>query len=113
MLQIGQVAGYLAGFCLMMLGIISADFWSIHIVWAAINVFALAFFMIFVSTVLVSDPRYWRSVGVVGFAVAAINIVFGISVNIPIMEWVAIFGAVLFMGLLAVNMLKIKRKMVK
>ncbi len=109
MLRIGQVSGCIAGFCLIMTGIFSEDFMSLHMIWSAINVIALCYFTTFVSVALIIHSKFWRPVAIVGLTVATIDMVFGLGINIFIMEWLAIFGTLLFVGLLAANMLKIKK----
>ncbi len=109
MLRIGQVSGCIAGFCLIMTGVYSEDFMSLHMIWSAINVIALCYFTTFVSVALIVNSKFWKPAGFIGFGIATIDMIFGLGINIFIMEWLAIFGTILFVGLLAANMLKIKK----
>nr|MDO8114407.1 hypothetical protein [Candidatus Sigynarchaeota archaeon] len=110
LLRIGQTSGFISAFCLFMGGIYSEDFWITHMILSEIHVIALGFFATFVSAALIIDPRFWRPVGVVGFVFATLDMIFGVDPKIPIMDSLAIFGTIAFVGLVATNMASFKRK---
>jgi hypothetical protein len=114
-----QAVGFLAAFSLTMIGVFSENAGAIHTLWSFVF-FLLNLIVIFLfSVVLYTHPSYIKSISYYGFMVTIINLFFlvgGVGIinslfliiyNNPIIEWVAVFTALGWIGLLVYNMVKL------
>lgn len=99
---IGRISGVFAGISLIFSAIYSIDFLSVHSFWSMCIIFGLTYYFTFISAVLLSKRGFPRVIGIFGIIIAALDMVYGIAFNIPIMEWIAIFGSLVFNGIFAI-----------
>jgi hypothetical membrane protein len=105
-LLISQAVGCLAAFALIMIGFFSEDSGSLHALWSEIF-FSLNFLvLILFGASLFTHPRYIRTIAYYGFIVAAINLALAFMPNTPLLEWLTVFTALGYVGLIAYNMIK-------
>jgi hypothetical protein len=106
-LIITQTVGSLAAFSVMMIGVFSEDYGEMHHLWS--TVFFAFIFIVFIllGVSLFTHPKYTRKIAYYGFAVAIIDLIFA-SYNVPLLEWLTVFTALGYVGLLAYNMFTAK-----
>jgi hypothetical membrane protein len=107
-LIITQTLGSLAAFSLMMIGVFSQDYGEMHHLWSAVFFVLNLVVLILAGVSLFTHPKYIRQIAYYGFTVAIINLIFVSVYNIPLLEWLTVFTALGYVGLLAYNMFKAK-----
>jgi hypothetical membrane protein len=105
-LIIAQTVGSLAAFSLMMIGVFSEDYGAIHHLWSEIFFLLNLIVLILVGVSLFTHPNYFKPIAYYGFVVAAINLLFVVAYNAPLLEWFTVFTALGYVGLLVYNMFK-------
>jgi hypothetical membrane protein len=105
-IMVAQVIGFLAALSLIMIGVFSEDYGSVHRLWSSIFFILNLMVIILVSLALYAHPSYLRPISYYGFIVAIINLLFVLIYDNPIFEWFTVFTALGFVGLLSYNMFK-------
>lgn len=103
--QISQAVGCIAALALIMIGVFSEDSGSLHILWSSIF-FLLNLIVLIVMGVSLLTHAKRRIIGVYGLVVAAINLMFVVTSDTPILEWFTVFTALGFVGLLSYSTVK-------
>jgi hypothetical membrane protein len=101
-----QAVGCLAALALVMIGVFSEDAGSLHTLWSSVFFLFNLIVLILVGVSLFTHTSYMKAIGVYGFIVAAINLLFILLYDTPLFEWFTVFTALGYVGLLAYNMLK-------
>ncbi|MEM3668250.1 MAG: DUF998 domain-containing protein [Candidatus Bathyarchaeia archaeon] len=101
-----QIAGFLAAFSLIMIGVFSEDYSSLHSLWSSIFFFLNLIVLVLLGGALFTHPKYMKPIAFYGFIVAAINLLFVLVYRNPIFEWFTVFTALGYVGLLVYNMFK-------
>ena len=99
---ISQLSGIVAGFGLVMTAIFSIDQLQLHSTWGIVMKFGLVYFITFLSVALIPKPRFYRIIGIFGLANVAIEMIYNLAANTPIMEWISIFGALAFVAVFTI-----------
>ncbi|MEM2118020.1 MAG: hypothetical protein QW386_03250 [Candidatus Bathyarchaeia archaeon] len=101
-----QIVGFLAAFSLIMIGVFSEDYGSLHSLWSSIFFFLNLIVLVLLGAALFTHPKYMKPIAFYGFTVAAINLLFVLVYRNPIFEWFTVFTALGYVGLLVYNMFK-------
>ncbi len=104
----GQIIGIASAVALVMIGVFSEDQGSPHMT-ASSTFFLLNFFVfILVNLALLLHPRFIKPIALYGLAVNFSSLGLQFAIGGPIVEWFTVFGALLFVGLLSHNTLKLR-----
>lgn len=109
LILLSQYCGFLTALALIMVGIFSENY-STHDLWAAIFFVLLLFFMIIINVALNTHIKYIKWIK--HFAIVSIMVDFAfaytdiIGPDIPILEWLAVFCGLTWIGLIGYNTLK-------
>ncbi|HME53665.1 MAG TPA: hypothetical protein VKM55_15670 [Candidatus Lokiarchaeia archaeon] len=96
--------GLLEGFSLVMIGVFSEDTPDMHNLWSDIFFFANMVVQVLASVALLFHQMYFKGISVYGFVTSGINIIFVITLgNSPALEWLTVFTALVFAGLIVLN----------
>ncbi|MDH7557766.1 MAG: DUF998 domain-containing protein [Candidatus Bathyarchaeota archaeon] len=101
-----QIVGFLAALSLIMIGVFSEDYGSLHSLWSSIFFFLNLTVLVLLGVALFTHPKYMKPIAFYGFIVAAINLLFVLVYRNPIFEWFTVFTALGYVGLLVYNMFK-------
>lgn len=105
---IGQILGVASGFALAAIGIFSENLGAPHMT-ASSTFFAIIFFvLILINLALLLNPKFNKLVGAYGLGITLSALFFALTVGGPLTEWYTVFGALLFVGLLAIDSMKLK-----
>lgn len=105
-LIVTQLMGILAAFSLIMIGVFSEDYGSLHTLWSSVFFIFNLVVLILVSVSLFTHPSYIKPIAYYGVLVAIINLLFVLVYDAPILEWFTVFTALGYVGLLVYNMFK-------
>ena len=105
---LGQVLGIASGFALMAIGIFSEDQGAPHMDASGAFFRIIFFVLIIIIIALFLNPAFNKLVGVYGFGITFSSLAFALTVGGPLTEWYTVFGALLFVGFVAWNSLKLK-----
>jgi hypothetical membrane protein len=105
-LLISQATGCFAAFALIMIGVFSEDSGSLHKLWSEVFFFLNFLVLVLTGASLFTHPRYIRTIAYYGFTVAAINLALALIPNMPLLEWLTVFTALGYVGLITYNMTK-------
>jgi hypothetical protein len=83
------------------------EFWSM--VFFMLNLLVL----IFANVSLLTHPKFIKPIAIYGFAVAIINLALVVLPSSSVIEWFTVFTALIFAGLLVINMIKAFRPSAK
>ena len=107
LLLVTQVAGFSSAFALVMIGVFSEDYPTQHLFWSqAFFVLNLAV-LILANRSLMAHPNFINPIGYYGYAVAAINLTLILVSTTPLIEWLTVFTALGYAGLLTYNTFKL------
>lgn len=101
-----QVSGFLLAFSIVMVGVFSEDYMTRHSLWSSILFISLGFFLFLLTGFLFTHPSNIKLIAYYGFAVGAIDIVFGLVYNTYLLEWVTVFSSIGYIALIVYNMFK-------
>ena len=106
---IGQILGVASGFALLSIGVFSENLGEPHMT-ASSTFFTIIFFvLILINIALFLNPTYNKLVGTYGLGITLSALAFALTVGGPLTEWYTVFGALLFVGLLAIDSMKLKK----
>ena len=106
LMMITQALGFIAAFALIMIGVYSEDYGTIHHFWSqAFFVFNLMV-VVLANVSLMTHRKFIRPVGYYGLVVAVVNLLFVALSNTPILEWFTVFTAHGYVAFLAYNTYK-------
>jgi hypothetical membrane protein len=108
-----QLVGFFAAFSLVMIGVFSEDFMEQHVFWSSVFFVLNLVVLILAGLSLFTHPNYIKSIAYYGFVVAGINLVFVLVHNTPLFEWVTVFTALGYVGLLVYNMFMAQSQSIK
>jgi hypothetical membrane protein len=107
---IGQILGIASGFALLSIGVFSEDLGAPHMT-ASSTFFTIIFFvLIIINLALLLNPKFNKLVGVYGMGLTLSALFFDLTVGGSLTEWYTVFGALLFVGLLAIESVKLKKQ---
>ena len=107
---IGQILGVASGFALLSIGVLSEDLGDPHMT-ASSTFFTIIFFvLIIINIALLLNPKFNKIVGAYGLGITLSALSFALTVGGPLTEWYTVFGALLFVGLLAIDSMKLKKQ---
>lgn len=107
---IGQILGVASGFALLSIGVFSEDLGAPHMT-ASSTFFTIVFFvLIIINIALLLNPKFNKLVGAYGLGITLSALAFALTVSGPLTEWYTVFGALLFVGLLAIDSMKLKKQ---
>ena len=107
---IGQILGVASGFALLSIGVLSEDLGDPHMT-ASSTFFTIIFFvLIIINIALLMNPKFNKLVGAYGLGITLSALAFALTVSGPLTEWYTVFGALLFVGLLAIDSMKLKKQ---
>ena len=102
-----QIVGICSGFALIMLGVYSEEFMEPHMIWAGLFFWLNLIVLILANIILLFHEDFLKPISIYGFSVAGINVLFLIltlfSVLIPLLEWITVFTALGYVGLIVFN----------
>ena len=105
---IGQVLGVASGIALLAIGVFSEDQGDPHMT-ASSTFFTIIFFvLILINIALLLNPSFNKLVGVYGLGITLSSLAFALTVGGPLTEWYTVFGSLVFVGLLAIESMKLK-----
>ena len=106
---IGQILGVASGFALLSIGVFSEDLGAPHMT-ASSTFFTITFFvLLLINIALFLNHAYNKLVGIYGLGITFSALVFALTVGGPLTEWYTVFGALLFVGLIAIDSIKLKK----
>lgn len=105
---IGQILGVASGVALMAIGVFSEDPGEPHMVASSTFFLIIFFVLVLIIIALFLNPIFNKLVGLYGFGITFSSLGFALTVGGPLTEWYTVFGALLFVGLLAINSMKFK-----
>lgn len=105
-LLVTQAVGCLAAFSLIMIGVFSEDYGSLHHLWSSVFFLFNLIVLILAAASLFTHPRYIKAIAYYGFVVVAINLMYVSLSDTPLLEWFTVFTALGYVGLLTYNMAK-------
>jgi hypothetical membrane protein len=103
-----QAVGFTSAFALIMIGVFSEDYLAQHLFWSDLFFVLNLLVLILANASLMTQRNFIRLIGYYGFAVAAINVLFVLLSNTPVLEWFTVFSALGYAGMLAYNTWKIR-----
>jgi len=107
LIVVTQIVGSASGFALVMIGVFPEIAPAAHNLWSMIFFILNLFALIFATIALITHPKFVKPIGVYGFIVAAINLVLvAVSIGSTLIEWLTVFSALGYAGLIVINMLK-------
>nr|MDO8114904.1 hypothetical protein [Candidatus Sigynarchaeota archaeon] len=111
-LVILQSSGLVQAFALVMIGVFSENFPPYHMIWSSVFFAVNMLVQIIASISLLYHPLFSKGIVIYGFATSAINAFFVITLgDSPAVEWLTVFTALGFVGLIVVNsLIKFKKK---
>ncbi len=101
---IGQGIGCFAAFALIMIGVYSEDFMTLHVLWSDIFFFVILFVLIITSIALFLHEAFKKPIGIYGIVVAILDVLFVFLIGTPLLEWFVVFTALGYVGLIIYNM---------
>lgn len=110
LLKIGQLAGFIASFALIMIGIFSEDYGFIHWQWSALFFITLLFVLIITNVSLKLNPLYKNWIFIYGIIAILIDLFFIMlylfpnNISKPLFEWLSVFASLVWVGMLVYNM---------
>jgi len=107
LLLVTQVAGFSSAFALVMIGVFSEDYPTQHLFWSQVFFVLNLAVLILANTSLITHPNFIRPIGYYGYAVAAINLTLILISTTPLIEWLTVFTALGYAGLLTYNTFKL------
>ncbi|HEY3315367.1 MAG TPA: DUF998 domain-containing protein [Bacillota bacterium] len=110
LLTIAQVSGASSSIALILSAAFNiGQYPLLHSRFSMFLTIGLTWFLSFANTALLRHPRFWRGVGVFGFAAAAVSLVYGVFANAPLAEWVTIAIFIVYILLLTANAAQLER----
>ncbi|MFW9800477.1 MAG: hypothetical protein ACFFD9_08575 [Candidatus Thorarchaeota archaeon] len=104
----GQIIGIASAVALVMIGFFSEDQGSPHMT-SSSTFFLLNFFVfILVNLALLLHPSFIKPIALYGLAINLSSLGLQFTIGGPIVEWFTVFGALLFVGFLSYNTLKLR-----
>ncbi len=104
---LGQVIGVLAAMALIMIGIFSEDQGTPHMT-ASSTFFVLNFIvLILISLALLWHPKFIKPIALYGFILDAATLGLELVMHGPIIEWITVFGSLLFVAMISMNSLRL------
>ncbi|MGZ7043108.1 MAG: hypothetical protein ACXVHO_03375 [Methanobacterium sp.] len=113
LLKTGQLIGLFSAFSLIMIGIFSEDYGSLHWIWSALFFVSLLFVLIITNISLLLNPLYKKWIfmyGVIAILVDISLIMLYIVPNHlpkPLFEWMSVLVSLGWLGLVVYNTLKL------
>lgn len=110
---LSQCCGILMALALIMVGIFSEDYGVIHSFWATVFFILLLIFITITNIVLKNHINYMREIWYYTFISITIDLIFmltfSIGIHLPILEWLAVFSGLIWIGLIGYNTLKLEK----
>jgi len=104
--MITQALGFIAAFALMMIGVYSEDYGTIHHFWSQVFFIFNLMVLILANVSLMTHRKFIRPLAYYGLVVAVVNLLFVALSNTPILEWFTVFTALGYVAFLAYNTYK-------
>jgi hypothetical membrane protein len=101
-----QTIGCLAAFSLIMIGVFSENAGWLHDMWSEVFFVLNLIVLVLIGAFLFTHPRYIKAISYYAFVVAAINVMFLVLPNTPLLEWFTVFTALGYVGLISYNMME-------
>jgi hypothetical membrane protein len=101
-----QTIGCLAAFSLIMIGVFSENAGWLHNMWSEVFFVLNLIVLVLIGAFLFTHPRYIKVISYYAFVVAAINVMFLVLPNTPLLEWFTVFTALGYVGLISYNMIE-------
>lgn len=114
MLKIGQLLGLFSAVSLIMIGIFSEDYGSLHWTWSALFFVSLLFVLITINLALMLNPYFKKRIFVYGIISILIDLSFIMLYIIPnnlpkpLFEWMSVLVSLGWLGMVVYNTAKIK-----
>jgi hypothetical protein len=104
---ITQIFGVASAFSLIMIGVFyeNASPPGAHLLWSNVFFMLNLLVLVFANVSLLTHPKFIKLIAIYGFAVAIINLAL-VTVGSSIIEWFTVFSALIYAGLLVINMVK-------
>lgn len=113
LLKVGQFGGFLLGIGLIMNGIYSQDFGQAHRYWTIVIFVGIVLLEFLVNAALLKNPKFKKSIAYFGFIAGIINLLiigwftFSTQSSNPyLIEYIAIYTAETWLGLVVINIFK-------
>jgi hypothetical membrane protein len=91
LLAIGQISGLVSSFALILTAVFNiGQNPRPHSLFSMLFCVGLTWFLAFTNTALLRHPRFLKPLGVFGFAVGVVDMVYGVFINRPVAEWITI-----------------------
>ena len=104
---VGRLLGGASTVVLMLIGVFDENT-PYHTILSLAFFLLLGLFLIVINIALWKHPAYKRWIGYYAIAAIAIDVIFSITYVVyehaPVWEWLAVFGALIWVGMLAYNM---------
>ena len=113
LLIIAQIIGIFSAFSIIMIGIFSEDYKSLHGFWSAVFFVSLLLTLITINISLLGHEKFKKWVGYYGFFAVSIDLtlillyLFPNTISAPLFEWLTAFISLSWVGLLVYNMSKL------
>lgn len=111
LILLSQSTGILMAFALIMVGIFSEDYGVLHHIWATLFFISLLIFMIIINIALRNHVSYIKWIWYYSIVSIYIDFIFVltmiIGIHMPILEWIAVFSGLIWIGLIGYNTTKL------
>jgi hypothetical protein len=117
LLVVGLVAGIINALAIIMAGIFSEtqETFTLHVFWSILIFVSFFPVLILVNFSIMTYPDFNRLVAYYGFGVSLIDLSFlvflvftGVDANFPLIEWLAVFSYISWIGVLAYSFLNLE-----
>lgn len=112
LIMLSQYCGYFMAFALIMVGVFSEDYGTIHVMWSTVFFVLLFIFMTLTNIALKNHAGYMTGIWHYSIVAILLDLIFVFTVFrgllIPILEWLAVFGGLVWLGLIGYNTLKLE-----
>jgi hypothetical membrane protein len=113
LILLSQFSGGVMAFALIMVGIFSEDYGIIHYIWAAVFFILLFIFLIIINLALKNHENYIKWIWYYSIISIMIDFIFMftmiIGLHITILQWLAVFSGLIWIGLIGYNTLKLQK----
>jgi hypothetical membrane protein len=102
------VIGCFSGFALILIGFYSEDFMAPHVFWSNIFFETILLVLVLAGISLFLHKDFIRWIAIYGFIVFLFDLFFVFFVGKPILEWIVVFTALGYVGLIVYNSYKLR-----
>jgi hypothetical membrane protein len=109
LLTVGQMSGLISSLALILSALFNiGQNPRLHGRFSMVFTIGLTWFLCFTNTALLRHARFWKALGIFGFAVAATGLAYGVFINQPVAEWVTVALFIVYVIILVANLKRLR-----